>query len=207
MLKVLGQPASINVRKVLWACDEIGIAYEREDWGGATRPTSDPAFLALNPNGLVPVVIDDGLVLRESNTIIRYLANKHGRDDLLPQSAAARAQVEMWMDWQGTEFNSSWRYAVQALVRKNPNFQDSDQIDASIKSWAKHVQILDRQLATTGAFVVGSEFSAADIPIGLSVNRWFMTPLDHPTFEAVAAYYERLSQRPAFMKHGRNGVA
>jgi glutathione S-transferase len=206
MLKVLGQPASINVRKVLWALEEIGIAYEREDWGGASRSTSEPAFLALNPNALVPVIQDDGVVLRESNTIIRYLAAKHGRFDLLPQEAAARALVELWMDWQASEFNNAWRYAFQALVRKSPSFADNGQIASSIASWTSHMAILQRQLEGTDGYVVGPAFTLADIPIGLSVNRWFMTPLDRPEFSAVAAYYERLSKRPAFLKHGRNGV-
>jgi glutathione S-transferase len=207
MLKVLGKAASINVRKVLWACDEIGIAFEREDWGDGFRSTHTPAFLALNPGGLVPVVIDDGAVLRESNTIVRYLAAKHGRTDLLPASPAERAMVEMWMDWQASEFNNAWRYAFQALVRKSPGFDDKAQVAASLQSWTEQVAILNGQLAKTQAFVHGADFTVADIPIGLSVNRWFMTPFDRPAFPAVSKYYERLSQRPAFMKHGRNGTA
>jgi len=205
MLKVLGQPGSLNVRKVLWTLAEIGVPYEREDWGGTTRPTSDPAFLALNPNALVPVIIDDGLVLRESNTIIRYLAAKHARADLLPAEPAARAQVEMWMDWQATEFNTAWRYAFMALVRKNPAFSEPDKIAASIKDWNRHIGILDARLAENH-YVAGAAFTLADIPIGLTVNRWFMTPIERPTFKAVSAYYDRLSQRPAFLKHGRNGT-
>ena len=207
MLKVLGKPASINVRKVLWACEEIGVPFEREDWGDGFRSTHSPAFLALNPGGLVPVVIDDGRVLRESNTIVRYLAAKHGRTDLLPASPAERAMVEMWMDWQASEFNNAWRYAFQALARKNAAYSDAAQLAASLQSWAEHIAILDGQLAKTRAFVHGAHFSVADIPIGLSVNRWFMTPMDRPAFPAVSEYYERLSQRPVFMTHGRNGTA
>ena len=206
MIKVLGKASSINVRKVLWACDEMGIAYEREDWGDGFRSTRSPEFLALNPNGLVPVVVDDGLVLRESNTIVRYLATKHARVDLLPSSPGERAMVEMWMDWQATEFNTAWRYAFQALVRKNPAFNDKAQLAASIQSWTDHIAILDTHLAQTCAFVHGDSFTVADIPIGLSVNRWFMTPIARPAFPAVSDYYERLSQRQAFMTHGRNGT-
>jgi glutathione S-transferase len=207
MLKILGKSSSINVRKVLWACDEIGIPYDREDWGAGFRSTRAPEFLALNPNGLVPVMIDEGQVLRESNTIVRYLATKHGRTDLLPASAVERAKVEMWMDWQATEFNNAWRYAFLALARKNPAFTDAAQIAASIQSWTEHIAILDAQLADTGAFVAGAHFTAADIPIGLSVHRWFATPFARPAFGAVTDYYDRLSQRPAFMTHGRGGVA
>lgn len=207
MLKLLGKATSINVRKVLWACDEIGVPFEREDWGDGFQSTRAPAFLALNPVGLVPVVIDGVHVLRESNTIVRYLAAKHGRTDLLPPSPSERAMVEMWMDWQASEFNNAWRYAFQALVRKTPGFDDKAQVAASVQGWAEQVAILDSQLAKTQAFVHGAHFTVADIPIGLSVHRWFMTPMDRPAFPAVSDYYERLSQRPAFMKHGRNGTA
>lgn len=63
MLKLLGKASSINVRKVLWTCQELGLTLEREDWGSGYRSTQEPAFLALNPNGLVPVLIDGARVL------------------------------------------------------------------------------------------------------------------------------------------------
>jgi glutathione S-transferase len=121
MLQVLGRTSSINVRKVLWACDEIGIPHQRSDWGLGFRPTRSPEFLALNPNALVPVMIEDdgAFVLWESNTICRYLAARHGRHDLLPAEARGRARVEQWMDWQAGELNNAWRYAFMALVRQS----------------------------------------------------------------------------------------
>ena len=93
MLRVLGKASSINVRKVLWTCQELGLTLEREDWGSGFRSTQEPAFLALNPNGLVPVLIDGERVLWESNTICRYLVGREGRRDLLPQEPGARAAV------------------------------------------------------------------------------------------------------------------
>jgi glutathione S-transferase len=176
MLRILGKLSSINVRKVLWTCDEIGLAFAREDWGTGFRATDTPDYLALNPNGLVPVIIDDDLVLWESNTIIRYLAGRYGTPDLLPAQPHARARVEMWMDWQATEFNSSWRYAFQALVRKNPACADATELRASLQAWSRHMAILNTQLERTGGFVAGDRFTLADIPIGLAVNRWFMSP-------------------------------
>ena len=59
MLKILGKAASINVRKVLWTCDELNLPYEREDWGSGFKSTDDPAFRALNPNAMVPVLLDN----------------------------------------------------------------------------------------------------------------------------------------------------
>jgi glutathione S-transferase len=120
MLRILGKRQSINVRKVLWTCDEIGLSYTQEEWGSGTRMTSEPEFRALNPKALVPVIVDDGAVLTESNTIVRYLARKYGRDDLLPADPLTRARVEEMMDWQATELNWSWRIVFQATVRKIP---------------------------------------------------------------------------------------
>lgn len=197
MLRILGKASSINVRKVLWTCDEIGLAYERRDEGPE---------LAQNPNGLVPVIVDGDFVLWESNTILRYLAGRYGSESLLPHEPRARAEVEKWIDWQATDFNSAWRYAFMAVVRRNPSFDDPRQISASTRDWTQMLAILEDRLAVTGAFVAGEGFTLADIPIGLSVNRWFMTPLERPSFPAVEAYYERLSTRPAFRKHGRNGI-
>ena len=197
MIRILGKASSINVRKVLWTCEEIGIAYARAD---------DGPELAQNPNGLVPVIVDGDFVLWESNSIIRYLATKWAAEALLPTEPRARAEVDRWIDWQATEFNGAWRYAFSAIVRKNPAFNDPRDIEASKRQWTRMVAVLDSQLARTDAHVAGDAFTLADIPIGLSVNRWFMTPFERPAFGHVEAYYERLSGRPAFLKHGRNGI-
>ncbi len=93
-----------------------------------------------------------------------------------------------------------------SLVRHSPQHQDGYALTASCKDWSRHIEILDRQLDSTGAYVVGDQFSLADIPIGLSVNRWFETPLAHPDFPAVNAYYERLSRRHGYRRYGRNGT-
>lgn len=207
MLTILGKASSINVRKVLWACDEIGLEYSREDWGSGFRDPNAPAFVALNPNAQVPVLRDGDLVLWESNTIIRYLATKHARFDLLPEEPAARAKVEMWMDWQASDLNMAWRYAFLSLVRRNPAFTNASDIAASIMDWNAKIAILDSRLRETGGHVASEAFTLADIPVGLSVNRWFMTPIpDRPEVAAVSAYYDRLAERDAFRRHGRNGL-
>lgn len=196
-MRILGKATSINVRKVLWACEEIGIAYTWADEGPE---------LAANPNGLVPVIVDGDFVLWESNTIIRYLANKHAAEALLPRDPRRRAEVDRWIDWQATELNTSWRYVFSALVRRNPAFSDAAQIEASRREWNRMVGIVEAQLATTKGYIAGGSFTLADIPIGLSINRWMLTPMDKPSLPSVEAYYERLTLRPAFLKHGPNGV-
>jgi glutathione S-transferase len=199
MLKILGRISSINVRKVTWACGEIGIPYEREDWGAGFKSAQSPEFLALNPNGLIPVVIDENGPLWESNAICRYLAAKHRRTDLLPEDPHRRAVVDQWMDWQATEFNYSWRYAVMALVRKHPDYKDEDQIEASLKAWRDKIAVIEGQIKAP--FLTGDSFTIADIVVGLSINRWLKTPRTHGEFPEVRAYVERLMQRPAALAH------
>ncbi|MFC7052689.1 glutathione S-transferase family protein [Hansschlegelia quercus] len=205
-LRILGRMSSINVRKVLWTCDEIGLAYDREDWGRGFASTADPEFLAKNPHGLIPVIEDEAGVLWESNTICRYLAAKHGRTDLLPASPRERAGVEQWMDWQATELNASWRYVFFALVRRDPAFQDKQKIREGADGWNAQMGVLEKRLAETGAFVTGATFTLADVVLGLVVNRWLATPITRPDYPAISAYLERLRERPRFLKYTGDGL-
>lgn len=205
MLKILGRDSSINVRKVLWACAELNIPFEREDWGRGFQATSQPEFLALNPHAMIPVIQDGEFVLWESNSIIRYLANQYGGEDLYPQAPQQRARVDQWMDWQASDLNPSWTYALMALSRHSPDHQDPAAIAASIQRWTQHMGVLDLQLQKTGAYVSGSAFRLADIPVGLSVQRWFAMPMERKPLAAVAAYYDLLNQREGYRLYGRNG--
>ena len=205
-LKVLGRASSINVRKVLWLCEELQLPFVHEPLGTGLRSELPPDFDALNPNRLVPVLVDAGFVLWESNTICRYLAAREGRSDLLPAAPPARARVEQWMDWQTTELNNAWRYAFLSIVRQSPAHRDAEEVAASIVTWNRHMQIFERQLEATGAFAAGAEFTLADIVLGVAVHRWAQTPIDRPDLPAVQAYYERLAQRPGFAMHVRHGT-
>ena len=210
MLQLLGRPNSINVRKVQWLCDELALPYELQLWGAGVRSTSEPEFGALNPNRLVPVLREKtpqgDFVLWESNTICRYLAGRERRFDLLPNTPSERAVVEQWMDWQAGELNNAWRYAFMHLVRKSPAHADAQAVQASAQQWHRHMAMLDQRLAHTGAYVAGPQFTLADIVLGLATCRWLMTPVQRPDLPAVAAYVQRLRQRPGFMAHADNGV-
>jgi len=206
MLKILGRDNSINVRKVLWLCEELNLEYEREDWGRGFRSAQSPEYLQLNPNGQIPVVLDGDLVLWQSNSIIRYLANAYDKEhQLYPTQAKERFFVDQWIDWQAIELNNSWTYTIMSLLRHSPDHQDPNLLQQGINDWNHHMQILDQQLAKTQAYVAGTEFTLADIPIGLSVQRWKATPFDHPTLKNVDQYFERLNQRAGFLKWGNNG--
>jgi glutathione S-transferase len=189
-LRVLGRKSSINVRKVLWTCAEADLHFEHVE--------SDAALLARNPNAMVPVIQDGDFVLWESNSICRYLAGKQPRSTLLPEDPQSRARVEQWMDWQATELNSAWRYAFLGLSRKSAAHADPAAIASSVESWNQHMGILDEHFSKGGQFVTGEFFTLADVVLGLSTQRWLLTPMDRPHLDALHGYYQRLSVRPAF---------
>ena len=204
MLKVYGRANSINVRKVLWMLDEVGLAYEREDWGRGFRSTDDPVYRKINPVGVVPVIDDGAFRLRESNTIVRYLAEKHGRADLYPKDPQIRATTESWMDWAATDFGNGMRPVFHGLVVKNPAYVGM--VEGGIKEWSGQMRVLEQHLAASGPYVMGKSFTIGDIPVGLVVNRWFSVNFQKPEFKAVSTYYDRLTERPAYRTHGRNGT-
>lgn len=199
MLQVIGRTRSINVRKVLWTCDELGIEYELQAPDAVDLRT-------FNPNALVPVIVDGDFVLWESNAICRYLARREQRTDVLPDAPKACARVDQWLDWQATELNNSWRYAFLALVRNSPKHADADAIAASVASWNRHIGILDGRLAETRAYVAGDAFTLADIGIGLSLHRWLMSPIERHHFAHVGAYHARLLARSAYRTHAVDGM-
>ena len=204
MLKVYGRANSINVRKVLWMLGEVGLEHEREDWGRGFKSTDDPVFRKINPVGVVPVIDDGAFRLRESNSIVRYLAEKHGRADLYPKDLQTRATTESWMDWASTDFGSGMRPVFHGLVVKNPAY--AGMVEGGIKEWSGQMRVLDQHLAAAGPYVMGKSFTIGDIPVGLVVNRWFSVNFQKPEFKAVSAYYDRLTERPAYRAHGRNGT-
>lgn len=120
MLKIWGRANSINVQKVLWCCDELSLEYERIDAGGPFGRTQNPDYLAMNPNGLIPTISDDGFTLWESNAIVRYLAAKHGVGGLCPEDLRERADADRWMDWQLGTLWVALRPVFIGLVRTPP---------------------------------------------------------------------------------------
>ena len=200
MLKILGRATSINVRKVLWTAEELGLACEREEWGLPMRDTRVPEFLKLNPNGLVPVLVEDDFVLWESNAIMRYLATRGG-SQLLPTEPRQQALMDQWLGWQVTELAPTWIYAFLAYGRPTPGYDDRAKIDGSIDRWSKRMAILEGQLADGRAYVIGDALTLADIALGVAVHRWFATPFEKPGLPAVEAYYRRVKSRPAAGPH------
>lgn len=206
MLKIYGRPNSINVRKVLWLCEEIALPYERTDWGRDYRPTTDPEFMRVSIFGAVPVIDDDGFILRESNTILRYLCTRHGRHDLYPTEPRPRAIVEQWMDYGNTDLGSGMRPVFQGKVLGIKPHNIPDVVAWGAADWNKQMTRLDTHLAAGSPYLAGDNFTLADIPAGLQVHRWMVVDFDKPRLSALDAYYARLRERPGYNLHGCNGM-
>lgn len=207
MLTIYGNDHSSCAQKVFWCAEELGLPYRRIDKGGSFGGLGDPEYVQLNPNRLIPTIDDDGFVLWESNTIVRYLASKHRRADLYPTEIKPRGNVEQWMDWAATDAYQGIRPVFLGLtVKMAPHKDDAEGIKNGIAEWTRQMVRLEQHLVSSGGHVAGAQFTVADIPVGLILNRWFGIAFDKPELPAVSKYYDRLTERPAYRMHGRNGT-
>ena len=195
MLRIWGRLSSVNVQKVVWCADELGLAYERTDAGGKFGLNDSPEFLAMNPNGLVPVIEDDGFVLYESNAIVRYLAARDAAQRLWPADPRQRADTDRWMEWQSTAYTPAMWAAFWQLVRTPADKRDAAAIEASRAKGEKLSGILDAHLATR-RFLTGDTFTAADIVVGCAAHRWLNLPLARTPRPGLERWYAELKSRP-----------
>jgi len=199
MFRIWGRVNSVNVKKALWAAEELGLPYERIDAGLHFGVTKTPEYRRMNPNSLVPTIEDDGFVLWESHSIVRYLAAKHAAGTLWPTDLRVRADAERWMDWAFT-FQSAMRDVFWGLIRTPPEKRDMKAIEAGAKRSADLLEaVLETALAGKD-YLAGKSFTMGDIPLGCEVQRWMRVPLERPRLPNVEAWFERLRARPAFLK-------
>jgi glutathione S-transferase len=202
MFTIYGRTNSSNVRKVLWLCEELGQTdYERHDYGRDFKPCSSPEYVALNPNKVVPTLVDGDLVLWESNTQLRYLSAKFDRKDLYPDDMVARARVDMWLDWQLSTSLVGLRVLFQGLHVKDAAYTDPAGLEkAMVHAKATYSGILNDHLAKGGLYLAGNSLTIADCALGMYVHRWFTLPIDRPDAPTLSAYYERLKEREPYQK-------
>jgi glutathione S-transferase len=197
MLTVLGRSNSSNVQKVLWCLEELGVPYHRKDVGGAFGGNQDPAYLAMNPNGLIPTVLDEGKVLWESNTILRYLAASYDTAALWEPDPGRRAAGEKWMDWQLTVLRQPMSPLFKQYVRMPPAQRDGELVERTAREAARAFSMLDGALAKS-PWLGGERFTVADIPCGVLAYRWMTLPIERPALPALADWYARLTLRAPF---------
>ncbi|MEO0620123.1 MAG: glutathione S-transferase family protein, partial [Pseudomonadota bacterium] len=180
--------------------------YERLDYGRGFAATDTDEYLAINPAGLVPALKDGDFVLGESNAIIRYLCVKAGHTGLLPDAPQARARIEQWMDWQSAEMTRPFRVLFMGGQLNLPPLNTMEHQSLALAEASKFLGVLDAQLEQTGAYIIGDEFTAADLAAGMYVHRWFALDIARPELPSVTAYYERLQQRVPYQTHVTNGL-
>jgi glutathione S-transferase len=198
MLKIWGRVNSVNVKKALWAMEELGLKYERVDAGMQFGVVNTPEYKKMNPMSLVPTIDDDGFVLWESHAIVRYLAAKHGAGTLWPVDLKQRADSDRWMDW-ATTFQANFRAVFWGLVRTPPEKRDMNAIEEARKKCGELLAVPDHYLATRPYFA-GNSLTIGDIPLGCHVHLWMRLPIERPAHANLQRWFDRLCTRAAFKK-------
>lgn len=196
MLTIWGRISSINVQKAVWAAGEVGQPFERIDVGGQFGGNKESAYLAKNPNGLVPTLEDGEICVWESNSIVRYLAARYGSGWIWEEDPAKRAEADRWMDWMLSELQPALTPAFWGLVRLPPEKRDPAVIQASIDKTEAKLDILETHLAGR-SYLANERFGMADITVAPGAHRWFNMPVPQREWPNVRRWYAQVSARPA----------
>lgn len=211
-MKIYGRLSSLNVQKVIWCLGELGLTegkdYERIDAGLAFGVNTTPEYLAMNPNGLVPTLVDGDYVLWESHSIVRLLASQYGMGSLMPIDLHVRADSERWMDWMLGTLSPSLATAFIGLTRTPKEKQDMAAIKMAFEACSCQLAILEAALKER-LFCAGSDLTVGDLPLGVAVHRWIMLGNTYseqlgaaPAYSSLMQWHQRISERPAFRQCG-----
>ncbi len=201
MLKVWGRNTSVNVQKVMWTIAELGLPHERIDAGGAFGKTDTPEYSAMNPNKLIPTLEDGGFSMFESSAIVRHLVRTYGTGTLWPANEHEAARADQWMEWSTTTLYPDITTSIfLGLIRTPARDRNTAAIETSIQRAGERLAILDRILGQH-PYILGDKLTAADIPAGGMMYRYYTLPIARPSWPNVEAWYARLSQRPHYREH------
>ena len=200
MLVIHGRLSSLNVQKVMWTIGELSLPHQHVAAGGSFGGLDTPAFLAMNPNGRVPVLTDGELAVWESQVIVRYLAAQYGRGTLWHEDPAERSRSDRWMDWAQATWQPDFMALFWGYWRTPEPQRHAARIEAARRACAQHLAILDAHLARRD-FVVGDALTMGDIALGAGFYRYFEMGLPTPEVLHVRAWYARLCERPAYREH------
>jgi glutathione S-transferase len=200
-LTIWGRANSVNVQKVLWCAEELGVSYQRIDAGMAFGRNTEPDYLAMNPNGRVPTLADGDFVLWESNSIMRYFALCYGQGSpIYPGAPKMRAAVDRWLDWTLSTLQPVDRPVFWALVRTPVEKRDMAAIQKDADAEAVVWRIADAQLATR-RFIEGDQFTLADIALGAYARRWFgVEGIGKPKLPHLERWFAQFASRAGFQK-------
>jgi glutathione S-transferase len=202
VLTIWGRKTSSNVQALMWCVGELRVPYRRHDVGHKYGGLDAPAFLALNPNGLIPVLRDgDGEPIWETGAILRYLGAAYGDDAFWPRDAAARAKVDKWAEWAKLNVAMNFTGGVfWPVVRTAPKDRDEAALAAALRTLGRFLDIAEKQLAGR-AFLCGDALTLADVQFGHVLYRYFDIAISRADRRALRGYYDRLCERPAYREH------
>jgi len=198
-LRIWGRANSVNVQKVLWCLRELDLAYERIDAGMAFGRNHEPDYLAMNPNGRVPTLVDGDFVLWESNSIMRYLVLAYAPESpIYPDAPKRRAGVDRWLDWTLSTLQPVDRPVFWALVRTPVEQRDMAAIQKDVDAEAVVWRIVEAQLASR-RFIEGDRFTIADIALGAFARRWLgVEGVTKPKLPNLDRWFAQFAARPGF---------
>lgn len=199
MLRLYGRKTSINVQKVAWALGELALQFDWVDREGQVGNIGVEGYESLNPARRVPTLVDNRLILNQSNSIVRYLAAIY-KGDLWCKDPAERAQADRWMEWQSTDLSVDMTPTFWGLVRTPEKDRNLTIIDQHIKNLTVHLELLDKYLENR-EYIVGNSLSMGDIPIGTGIYRYMSLPIEHPHLPNIESWYKRLQDREAYQKY------
>lgn len=199
MLKLWGRRSSINVQKVLWTLNELGIPFDHIEVGGRFGGLDTPEFRARNPHGRIPVIDDDGAVVWESNAIVRYLAARYSPGKLSPDGLAQRAVADEWMDWSATRLEPAFMGFFWNWYRTPAARQDAARNEALLGAAHQSFAVLDQVLADR-AFLAGDRLTMGDIPAGTMLYRYFTLEIVRPSLPRLEAWYASLCARDGYQR-------
>ena len=200
MLTVYGRRSSSSVQLVMWAIHELDIDHRRLDYGHGYASTETETYLAKNPMGRIPVIEDGSLTMFESAAILRYLGATYGDDDFWPRAPQDRAPLDTWAEWGKNTFTEAVLAIFVYDVRLSPETRDPAILEQAIEALSPLARIFDERV-NNRTWIGGETFTFADIACGHILYRYFTLDWERPRLPALAAYYERLQQRPAFRDH------
>jgi glutathione S-transferase len=199
-ITVWGRRSAFNVQKVLWALGELALEFDQRNAGGSFGGLDAPGFLAMNPHGRVPVLVDGGVSIWESHSILRYLGARYGSEQIWPESPAARSLADRWMDWSLATLQPDFMRLFWGHFRTPEKERKAGVVEAALRACDRHFRLLDAHLESR-AFLAGPHFTLADIPAGTSLFRYFEMGLEVPSHPHVVAWYARLRERGAYDEH------
>lgn len=202
MITVLGRRSSSNVQAVMWCLAELDLTADRKDAGFTYGVVDTPNYLAMNPNGKIPTLIDgDNPPVWETGAILRYLANRYAPNSFWPDDIILRTKIDQWAEWSKVNIAIKFIAPIfQKLVRTAPSKRDHKAIEQALVILNAGLDIAEQQLGEND-YLAANTLTLADIQLGHVLYRYFDLDIKRPERPNLKRYYGRLCSRSAYAEN------